>query len=292
MINLVDKRWDPKLNQPGIVEQYWTGVASQLQVEAEVFNRLVGHNGEMGRANELALAQLATRLLPSTVEVGTGIIIDSSGARSKQIDVIVYERVSQPQVMAQSTQLLFPVETVVAALEVKTTVDAAAVADAGAKFASVKQLTPKGGRQVPLTGFFGYSASGSPSSRAQEVNDLGEMEEPDISCVLNPGLAGTAASGGLGLVPLHVVGADGKRMDLSWVEAAGSGSWEVRGSHSYPVSRLVNNGTRYVFEPGRALLIFAQALSAGIASRTHAESGWLDSYLPEIARQIVLPVKA
>lgn len=279
------------MTSPGTVEQYWTGVASQLQVEAAVFNRLVGHNGEMGRANELALIALLTQLLPANVDVGTGVIIDSHGGRSKQTDVIIYLRHSQPRILAQSTQLLFPVETVVAAFEVKTMVDTAAVADVAAKCRSVRDLCPSQGYATPVFGMFGFQVANSPSARANELNELDGPSSPDLACVLNPGLVGFGSSGNLGmsLVPLHDMDSSGARISRQWVRYEGSGSAVVRNGTTYPVARLTPYGPRYVFEPGRALLLFVEAILSRIASNAQTDGAWLTNYLPDVARETESP---
>jgi hypothetical protein len=278
------------MSGPNVVEEYWTGVASQLQVEASVFSRLVGHNGEVGRANELALAQLVTSLLPSTVGVGTGVIIDSEGNRSAQTDLVIYDKGAQPQILAHSTQLLFPVETVLAAIEVKTSVATADINDSGRKFKSVRALKPKNGREVPITAFFGYSASSAPIARARELNSLAEAECPDVACVLDPGLVSRREDGNLrmGAVPLHNVDADGARIAGEWIPQEKSAR-VVRGNASYPVAGLKPYGDWVVFEPGRALLLFAEALLTALAERTGSNVDWLSSYVTETARETVLP---
>jgi hypothetical protein len=270
------------------VEEYWTGVASQLQVEAEVFSRLVGHNGEAGRANELALVQLVTRLLPARYGVGTGVVIDSAGGRSKQCDVIVYEAADQPQLLAQSTQLLFPIETVRLVVEVKTTVNAEAIADAAVKTKAVRDLKAVDG-SVPSVALFGYQASGAPASRAVELNTLPESDRPDFSCILTPGLVSSLDESRLiGLVPLHQIQPDGLRQSREWVRADSADAWIVHDGKRLPVSRFAPNAPeRFVFEPGRALLLFvSQILRAldGSAARS-----WFDSYVPEVGREVVLP---
>lgn len=278
------------MSGPSVVEEYWTGVASQLQVEASVFSRLVGHNGEVGRANELALAQLVTSLLPSTVGVGTGVIIDSEGNRSAQTDLVIFDKGAQPQILAHSTQLLFPVETVLAAIEVKTSVATADITDSGRKFKSVRALKPKNGREVPITAFFGYSASSAPITRARELNSLAAAECPDVACVLDPGLVSRRGDGNLkmGAVPLHNLDADGARIPGEWIPQEKSGR-VVRGNASYPVAGLKQYGDWVVFEPGRALLLFAEALLTALAERTGSNVDWLSAYVTETARETVLP---
>lgn len=278
------------MSGPSVVEQYWTGVASQLQVEAGVFSRLVGHNGEMGRANELALAQLVTSLLPAAVGVGTGVIIDSEGNRSTQTDLVIYDKGSQPQILAHSTQLLFPVETVLAAVEVKTTVDTAAIAESGEKFESVRKLKRRDGGESPVTVFFGYSVSNAPIARARELNALTDGQRPDIACILDPGVVSSRSGDGLnaGLVPLHNLDADGARISRTWIPQKAAGR-VVRDSISYPVAGLQLYRDWVVFEPGRALLLFAEALLTSLAGRTGWNLGWLSAYVTEVARETVIP---
>lgn len=275
---------------PSVVEQYWTGVASQLQVEAGVFSRLVGHNGEIGRANELALTQLVTSLLPADAGVGTGVIIDPQGHRSAQTDLVIYDKGAQPQILAHSTQLLFPVETVLAAIEVKTSVSTVDITDAGRKFASIRSLHPTAGRPVPLTAFFGYSATNAPLARAQELNALVADERPDVACILDPGVVSARSNESLnmGLVPLHMLDESGTRQSRQWIERP-TASRVVRGNTSYPVAGLKLYGDWVVFEPGRALLLFAEGLLTALAARTGWNVNWLSSYVTSVARETVVP---
>jgi hypothetical protein len=280
--------------KPNVVEQYWTGVASQLQVEAGVFNRLVGHNGEMGRANELALARLITTLIPASLGVGTGMVIDNQGRSSKQCDLIIFDLTSQPQMLAHSTQLLFPVETVLAVIEVKTTVDNAAIEDVGEKCAELAKLTPLAPKELPLTALFGYRASGRPHARAASLNALDGVRSPTIAAILDPGLVSSRDAGGslnMGLVPLHETDAAGSRLSESWAQASDEGkALEAKGNQSFPVARLAADGERYLFEPGRALLLFANQLLTSLSRRTPSiDASWLDGYLPEVARETVVP---
>jgi len=83
-----------------VVEQYWSGVATRLQAEVEVFNRLIGHAGEQGRQKEVALVSILERLLPRRVGLGSGLLIDSTGGRSKQSDAVLFDDGDQPKILA------------------------------------------------------------------------------------------------------------------------------------------------------------------------------------------------
>jgi hypothetical protein len=223
--------------------------------------------------------------------VGTGVIIDSFGGRSSQMDLVVFDRVTQPQILAHSTQLLFPVETVRAAIEVKTTVTPTEIEDVGKKVASIHALQPSPGHERPLTALFGYNVSGAPSSRALEIAGLADGRRPDLTCVLNPGMVTAPEEpSAVGLVPLHAQDASGARVPSTWISDTGREHHVVRGSHTYPVSRFAPNvRQRYVFEPGRALLIFTKLLLAGLAARTTLDAAWLSDYLPPLAMEVVIP---
>ncbi|GAA3300241.1 DUF6602 domain-containing protein [Glutamicibacter nicotianae] len=275
---------------PTIVEEYWSGVARQLQVEADTFSRLVAHNAESGRANELALGALVESLLPSHVRVGTGIVIDSHGGRSKQMDLVVYDRTTQPQILAQSTQLLFPVETVHVVVEVKSSVSERDIDDAYEKFSSLQALQPINGFEVPASAFFGYIATGSPVSSVRQINGLGDSGRPSLACILNPGIAPSAGPNSpVGLVPLHEHDDTGARISGAWVSTDSGEKTVVHAGNVHPVSRFELRGEKYLFEPGRALLLFAESLSSVVATRLGYPNSWLSAYLTDIARETFIP---
>lgn len=277
-----------------IVEEYWSGVSQRLQTEVDVLNRLVQHNAELGRANELAVANILKEILPSSLGVGTGIIIDSSGRRSLQTDIILFERSKQPQILAQTTQLIFPVETVVMALEVKTTMDADAVKDVGDKCASIRALVDSRGVSGPALGLFAYHCSGAPASIGRGLRDLPDDRRPDLMCVTNPGLVGyTSALTGKGevhFVPLHKRNDNNERVSQSWQVPAQDyrGSYIQAGESLYPIARLTPRGhDRTVFDPGRALLLFCSALLTQLTNKSVMEENWLEHYLSGLALETI-----
>jgi hypothetical protein len=46
------------------------------------------------------------------IGTGTGIIIDSSGNKSEQVDIIIYDSQFHPELFAQGSTVLFPVDVV------------------------------------------------------------------------------------------------------------------------------------------------------------------------------------
>lgn len=276
----------------GIVEQYWGGVAKRLQAEVDVFNGLIIHNGEMGRENEQSLVRLLENLLPQNLGVGSGIIFDSQGNRSAQTDIIVYETNHHPKLLAQTNQILFPVETVRMAVEIKTTIDNEAIADFAKKSKLMSKLNPANLTNNPLFCLFGYHVSGAPTNIVKELHKLEFDETPDIFSVVDPGIFGQLEQSSFraGLVPLHDIDDSGKRISKTWksVDPKHPDSYLHFNGVTYPTLRKKAWGSdRICGEPGRALLLFCDALLRKLSDQHTVYNEWLSNYIPELARELI-----
>src|SRR3569833_1360985 len=157
-----------------MVEEYWSGVLRRMQAEVEVFNELIAHAGEKGRANELTLSQVISRLVPQRYAVGSGILNDSHDNHSSQTDIVIYNQGDEPAVLAQSTQVLFPVENVRLCIEVKTSVGKEEIYDASAKRRTGDNLRPATGRfpAYALVGFTGELGVDKAADHLTEIDTL------------------------------------------------------------------------------------------------------------------------
>jgi hypothetical protein len=127
-------------NDETILKTYFDGVTKRIQAEIDYVNSLIGHAGETGRANEKILVDLLVKFLPKQYSIGSGIVIDRNGGRSKQVDVIVYDSYFHPELFAQGSTVLYPVDTVYLACEVKTVLNKQTTQEAIENIASVKRL--------------------------------------------------------------------------------------------------------------------------------------------------------
>lgn len=83
------------------------------------------HQGVKGTVLEILVGKLFGPLLPADIGVGTGQIIDSySGRISSQIDIVLYNRAVLPPILMDEKVGIFPVESVLYTIEVKTTLNA------------------------------------------------------------------------------------------------------------------------------------------------------------------------
>lgn len=83
------------------------------------------HQGVKGSVLEILIGELFKPLLPADIGVGTGQIIDCyKSPMSPQIDIILFDKSILPPVLIDERLGLFPVESVLYTIEVKTTLNA------------------------------------------------------------------------------------------------------------------------------------------------------------------------
>lgn len=268
----------------GSLEDYWSGIGKWLQIQAQTFNRLIQHNGEMGRANELTVTDFLEKLLPENLGVSSGLLMGMDGVQSRQCDLVVHERHRHPRLFAQTSQFVYPVDTVVMTVEVKTTIDADEVASIGRQTASVRATkAAQNGRLSPFTCVFAFATSASAETTLKWFNTLTPTEQPDLVCIVGPGLLlssnGATMSGEA--VLLHVRDASHVRKSHEWRDAAATGSSEIVDGEEYPTSslRIAGSKSRKVFDPGRALLLFSVRVLAALGSRDQLGTEWWATYL-------------
>lgn len=281
-----------------VVEQYWTGVLARLQAEINTFNKLIGHAGEQGRENELSLVRLLSSLLPQRYGLGSGLVIDSEGSESKQTDILVFDSTDEPSVLAQTNQVLFPVENVLACIEVKTTVDTKEIRDIGKKNKSIRSLKPKGDVALPARFVLAYGSRLLAPTLVENVLKLDAEDRPDAFCVLNLGMLGgrpevlgvnpdTASSYIIGLTELHDNGEGEGRTARKYVSPAADYIKPVHrtSGNSYPIVQYENSS--YVVEPSRALLLFCETLVGNLERVRGTEKvPSMSYYVTDLAREV------
>lgn len=103
--------------------------------------RSVGsHPVAIGDDSELNWKGMLESILPARYRVSKGFAIDADGARSDQIDLLIYDRHFSPVLLDVGEFLFVPAESVFAALEVKQIMDRGTIGYAATKVASVRSL--------------------------------------------------------------------------------------------------------------------------------------------------------
>jgi hypothetical protein len=120
---------------PGLLTQLHSDVQASLAKA-----RTLGHPTAKGDASEAVWINLLNEYLPRRYRAEKAFVVDSKGAFSQQIDVLIFDRQYTPFVFTFNDQLVVPAEAVYAAFEAKQSMSAANVAYAQEKAASVRAL--------------------------------------------------------------------------------------------------------------------------------------------------------
>jgi hypothetical protein len=279
----------------GFVQDYWSGVYDRLDAEVNVLARLIAHAGERGREHEVALQRVLESFLPGWAAVGTGFVVDSSDRTSRQTDLLVYDRTDEPSMFAQTTQLLFPVEIVHSAVEVKSKLSREDLKNFPKVKAALNKLRPVDiglDTEPPSLALFAYGSSVSTASIAKWLRETDSAERPDAILVLNSGFVGGHSVRLIperdGDVPAGVALLQSSESPDGWVKAAdGTGAKQAHEGRMRWTVRL--DGERFLADSARALLLFLEAILRNVHERTRRRGTVLSAYLDERART-VLPI--
>lgn len=103
-------------------------------------SRRIAHAGDRGEVNEQHFIDFLRKYLPNRYTVEKAIVIDSNGAVSDSIDVVVFDRQYTPALLDNEKHRYVPAEAVYAVLECKPTVNKQLLEYAANKAASVRKL--------------------------------------------------------------------------------------------------------------------------------------------------------
>lgn len=124
-----------------ILDSWANFIAQILKTESELAAALIKHAGELGSAREAMVSSVLSRLLPDMYDVGSGEIVDHLGRRSRQIDIVIARR-DFPTLRLPSGTRVYLIESVLATIEVKSTLNSETLRQALENVASVGCLSP------------------------------------------------------------------------------------------------------------------------------------------------------
>jgi hypothetical protein len=122
------------------LQQLLASLHDDIQQRLETVRKTFGHPGTKGDASEKVWLQLLQTYLPQRYQAASAHVVDSNGTFSQQIDVVVFDRQYSPFIFHYEDQTIIPAESVYAVFEAKQAINAAQVAYAQNKVASVRQL--------------------------------------------------------------------------------------------------------------------------------------------------------
>lgn len=131
-----------------------------LKVQLKFSKTSITHDGVMGEINERHFIHVLRKYLPKRYAVDHGIVIDSNGATSDQIDIVIFDNQYTPTLLDQHDYRFIPAEAVYCVLEAKPTINKAYLEYAGKKAKSVRTLErttipiPHAGGEYPAKPLF------------------------------------------------------------------------------------------------------------------------------------------
>lgn len=126
-----DTRW---------MQQAFVDVQAELELKLRRAAQSITHAGTHGAVNEDHWIEVFRAYLPKRYEVAGGIVIDSLGGHSHQIDIVVFDKHFTPTLLDQKNHRYIPAEAVYAVFESKPHIDKAYLEYAGEKAESVRRL--------------------------------------------------------------------------------------------------------------------------------------------------------
>jgi len=198
-----------KKEQSNRFQELFHGISQKMRADFEFMSKQLSHSLSVGEVREFAFKEFLRQYLPSFLGVEKGIIISSDEDTSKQIDIVIYDKLNTPVLYAAENLRLFPIEGVYAIIEVKSKLNSASLKDAIDNIRSVKNMTKRafieqGGviinnftlhgkesEHFPVIGLiFSYSSINLQKLKVQleQSDDEDVTKNVDSICILNSGL--------------------------------------------------------------------------------------------------------
>jgi hypothetical protein len=193
------------------------GLHDEIERRLATARKAFGHAGTKGDASEHVWLEVLKEYLPQRYRIERAHVVDSDGAFSEQIDVVVFDRQYSPLIFKHEGQLVIPAESVYAVFEAKQTIDASHVDYAQSKVASVRRLNRTslpiphaGGTYTPralthiVGGILTFESEWTPPLGESLIKSL-KTETPeralDIGCVAAHGMFICDEKGGHAVSP-------------------------------------------------------------------------------------------
>lgn len=127
-----------------ILKNIFNNLENSLRSEMRI---QIDHNLEDGKYREYLMERLLHKILPAKYAIRNGFIVDSDNNKSKEMDIIIYDKSYVPPFLDE-TYTLVPIEAVIAVLQVKTTLTRDSLQSAVENLNSIDDLTAKIGGEI------------------------------------------------------------------------------------------------------------------------------------------------
>jgi hypothetical protein len=120
--------------------QLLAGLHDEIHQRLETVRKTFGHPGTKGDASERVWLELLQKYLPQRYQAAKAHVVDSKGAFSQQIDVVIFDRQYSPFIFHCEGEMIVPAESIYGVFEAKQAMNATQLTYAQEKIASVRKL--------------------------------------------------------------------------------------------------------------------------------------------------------
>ena len=125
---------------PPNLRDLFFALQSDLAADLETSRKAILHPGAKGSATEKGWRKMLGKYLPWRYCVSKAFVVDSNGAMSHEIDLVIHDRQYSPLLFKHQGALYVPAESVYAVFEIKQVLDGENLDYAARKAASVRKL--------------------------------------------------------------------------------------------------------------------------------------------------------
>lgn len=122
------------------LEDIFEEVSKQMLSDFEKSRSALSHAGLKGASNEEIVKDFLRQYLPRNLEISSGLVVDSKGGVSRQLDIIIHDAAKTPIFFQSADVRVIPVECVYAVIEVKAFLDKKELVKSYENMQSVKYL--------------------------------------------------------------------------------------------------------------------------------------------------------
>lgn len=188
---------------PNHLQKLYISLQEQLDSDLRIGQKALTHPVSKGDSSEADWLKALKDHLPHRYQASRAFVIDSTGRKSEQIDIVIYDRQYTPILYNKNDQRLIPAESVYAIFEVRPTLNRKNILYAGKKAASVRKLIRTSaeivyaaGKYEPrplfpiIGGILTYKSEWKPSLGKTLISILRKLDvnsRLDLGCVVTAG---------------------------------------------------------------------------------------------------------
>lgn len=125
------------------LKEIFDEVSKQMKSDFMKAQKSLSHAGLKGEANEETVRKFLRQYFPKILDITTGMLVDSNGNQSRQLDIIICDTVKTPIFYQSRETRVIPIECAYAVIEVKAFLDKSELEKSYENMKSVKSLSKK-----------------------------------------------------------------------------------------------------------------------------------------------------